>query len=617
MNLRQPVVVVLGHVDSGKTSLLDKIRGTGVQAREAGGITQHIGASFFPIETIKKITGVLYEKLAKADEKIPGLLFIDTPGHEVFANLRSRGGSAADIAIVVADVNKGFEPQTLESIEILKKRKVPFVVALNKIDMISGWRTLGVAGKKSSKKTSASTRYSNKDIKLPFITEEIKDQDANILTQLDEKIYTVVGSLSRLGYTSEAFWRVKEFDKELAIVPISAVTGVGIPELLTVLVGLTQQYMKKRLERRSDQVRGIVLEVNEEPGLGQSANIILLDGTLRQGDMVMVSKRDEIVVTKLKALLLPKLLDEMRDPRDKFRSVDEVVSAAGLKIVSPDLDGVLAGTPIYVVNSKSEEETIRSLIESEVKGTFISNTDSNGVILKCDTLGSLEAIIDMLKKEHIPIQTADIGNITRRDVLASYAVKEKDRYLGVILGFNVKVLEDATKEAFERNVTIFNENIIYNLIRSYTDWVQYQRDHADSIIFNEIPPICKFQFMKGFVFRRNDPAVFGAEILVGKLRQKVNVINEDGAKIGTIHQIQDKGKNIEEATKGMQVAVSIRGPTIGRQINEGEIFLTDLSSKQAKLLLEGFEHRLNEEEKGIFETILRLKRAKDQAFGYL
>ena len=609
MNLRQPVVVVLGHVDSGKTSLLDKIRGTAVQAREAGGITQHIGASFFPIETIKAITGPLYERLAKTDEQIPGLLFIDTPGHEVFANLRSRGGSAADIAIVVADVNKGFEPQTIESIDILKKRKVPFVVALNKIDMVSGWKGI--------KKSEISRTRKENTIHLGFITDEIKKQEANVLSLLDEKIYGVVGSLSRMGFISEAFWRVKEFDKELAIVPISAVSGIGIPELMAVLVGLAQQYMKKRLERRYDYVRGIVLEINEELGLGPSANMILLDGTIKQGDMIMVAKRDEIVVTKVKALLLPKPLDEMRDPRDKFRSVTEVISAAGLRIVSPDLEGVLAGSPLYVLRNKDEEKEIRRFIESEVKGTFINNTNSLGVILRCDTIGSLEAIIDMLKKENISIQSADIGHITRRDVLAAHAVKDKDRYLGVILGFNVKVLDDAKKEAGERQVHIFNEKVIYNLVRNYTDWVKYQQEHADSIMFEEIPPICKLQFLKGFVFRRNDPAVFGAEILIGKLRQKNHVINENGGKVGIIHQIQDKGKNIEEARKGMQVAVSIRGPTIGRQINEGDFFYTDLNSRQAKLLTEKFAHRLNEEEKEIFEFILNIKRKSDPAYGYI
>ena len=609
MNLRQPVVVVLGHVDSGKTSLLDKIRGTAVQAREAGGITQHIGASFFPIETIKTITGPLYERLAKTDEQIPGLLFIDTPGHEVFANLRSRGGSAADIAIVVADVNKGFEPQTIESIDILKKRKVPFVVALNKVDMVSGWKGI--------KKSEISRTRKGNTINLGFITDEIKKQDSNILSILDEKIYGVVGSLSRMGFNAEAFWRVKEFDKELAIVPISAVSGIGIPELMAVLVGLAQQYMKKRLERRYDYVRGIVLEINEELGLGPSANMILLDGTIKQGDVIMVAKRDEIVVTKVKALLLPKPLDEMRDPRDKFRAVMEVISAAGLRIVSPDLEGVLAGSPLYVLRNKDEEKEIRRFIESEIKGTFINNTNSLGVILRCDTIGSLEAIIDMLKKENIPIQSADIGHITRRDVLAAHAVKDKDRYLGVILGFNVKVLDDAKKEAGEQEVQIFNEKIIYNLVRNYTDWVKYQQEHADSIVFEEIPPICKLQFLKGFVFRRNDPAVFGAEILIGKLRQKNHVINENGGKVGIIHQIQDKGKNIEEARKGMQVAVSIRGPTIGRQINEGDFFYTDLNSRHAKLLIEKFGHRLNEEEKETFEFILNIKRKSDPAYGYI
>jgi translation initiation factor 5B len=595
VQLRQPVVVVLGHVDSGKTSLLDRVRGTAVQAREVGGITQHIGASFFPIETIKDITGPLYQRLSKSETQIPGLLVIDTPGHEVFANLRVRGGSAADLAIVVADVNKGFEPQTIESIEILRKRKVPFVIALNKIDMVTGWR-----------KNSLS----------PFVSEEMKNQDVNVLEMLDTKIYNVVGSLSRLGYSSEAFWRVKDFTKELAIVPVSAVTGVGIPELLAVLVGLAQQFMGRRLERHTSGARGIVLEINEEVGLGPSANVILLDGIIKHGDVVVVAKRDGAVITKIKALLVPKPLDEMRDPRDKFKPVDQVISAAGLKITSTDLDGVLAGSPLYVLERKQDEDILRQMVESEIKSAII-NTDSSGVILRCDTIGSIEAIMDLLKKANVNIRSADIGHITRRDIIEASAVREKDRYLGVVLGFNVKVLDDAQRESQERNVKIFNEQIIYNLVRTYTDWVTYQREHEESILFNEIPPICKFQFMRGYIFRRNDPAVFGAEVLVGKLRQKVLVMSNDGKKIGIIQQVQENGKAIEEATKGMQVAVSIRGPVIGRQINEEDTFYTDLNSRQAKLLIERFNHRLNEEENEVFKNILGLKRKSDPAYGYL
>jgi translation initiation factor 5B len=594
VNIRQPIVVVLGHVDSGKTSLLDQMRGTAVQSREVGGITQHIGASFFPIEIVKDITGPLYAQLAKSDSPIPGLLVIDTPGHEVFANLRMRGGSAADIAIVVADVNKGFEVQTVESIEILEKRKVPFVIALNKIDQIPGWN----------------------NTKSIFISEQIKAQGGDMISTLDEKIYTVVGSLSKLGYNSEAFWRIKDFTKEVAIVPVSAAKNIGIPELMAVLVGLAQQYMTKKLERHEGETKGIVLEVKDELGLGPSANIILIDGVLKQGDRVVVAKRDNAIVTKVKALLLPKPLDEMRDPRDKFRPVDNVVAAAGLKITSPELDGVLAGSPLYVLKDSEDEGRLRSLVESEIKAAII-RTDSNGIVLRCDTIGSLEATVDLLRKDKIPIQSADIGHITRRDVLAASAVKEKDRYIGVILGFNVRVLDEAEREASERGIKIFNEKIIYNLVRSYTDWVSYQKEHEDSILFNEISPVCKFQFLKGYVFRRNDPAVFGAEILIGRLRQKIPVINENGKKIGSIHQIQEGGKNLSEASIGTQVAVSMKEPVIGRQISEGDIFYTDLTSKEAKLLLESFSHRLGPEEQEVFQHILSKKREADPSFGYI
>jgi translation initiation factor 5B len=595
MTLRQPVLVVLGHVDSGKTSLLDTIRGTGVQAREAGGITQHIGASFFPIDTIKQLTGPLYEKLAKSESPVPGLLVIDTPGHEVFANLRSRGGSAADIAIVVIDANKGFEQQTFESVEILKRRKVPFVVALNKVDMITGWRR----------------------INSPYVTEQVKAQDSSVTTMLDERIYNVVGSLSKLGYNSEGFWRVKDFTKEVAIVPVSAAKNIGIPELLAVVVGLSQQFMAKRLERREGPARGIILEIKEEIGLGPSANLVLIDGILRVGNNIIVAKRDRAVVTRIKALLLPKPLDEMRDPRDKFKPVAEVVSAAGVKITSPDLEGVLAGSPLYVLENKEEETRLRPIVEDEIKNTIVADNDTQGVILLCDTIGSLEAIRDMLGKAEIPIQKADIGHITRRDVLAASAVKEKNRYLGVILGFNVKILEEANREAQERGVQVFSERVIYNLVRNYTDWVSYQREHEDSILFNEIPPVCRFQFMKGFVFRRNFPAVFGAEIQIGKLRQKVEVINEVGKRIGIIHQIQENGKPIDEATQGEQVAVSIKEISVGRHINEGDIFYTNLKSKEAKLLLERFSARLTPDEKSLLDKIIEMKRRVDPSYAYI
>ena len=586
-------MAVLGHVDSGKTSLLDRIRGTGVQGREAGGITQHIGASFLPTETIKETCGPLYKKLEESETQVPGILVIDTPGHEVFTNLRARGGSAADIAILVVDVNRGFQPQTNESLKILQSRKVPFVIALNKCDQLSGWR-------KSE---------------TPFITKAIKEQDASIQTDLDQKIYDVVGTLSILGYQSEAFYRVKNFKTELAIVPISARSGVGIPELLAVLVGLTQQYLQNRLNQKEKEPRGIVLEVNDEVGLGQTANIILIDGSIKKGDSIVVAKRDSVIVTKPKAVLLPKPLDEMRDPRDKFKPVERVDAAAGLKIASPELEGVLPGSTLYVASTPAEVEKYTQLIESEMKSVFI-DTETNGITLKCDTIGSLEAIIEMLRRSQVPVANADIGPVNRRDIMEAKAIKEKNRHLGVVLAFNVKILPDAKEESEDSHIRIFEDKVIYSLIDNYNAWVEEDTAHEEDAIFAEFTPISKFTFLKGYVFRNNNPAVFGIRIDVGTLRQKIPFMNKDGRRVGVVHQLQHEGKTVTSAKTGQEVACSVQDVTIGRQIFEEDVYYSFPSSKEAKLILKKYMHKLNPQEQEIFNEIIEIQRKKDAAYGY-
>ena len=587
-------MAVLGHVDSGKTSLLDKIRGTGVQGREAGGITQHIGASFLPSETVKKMCGQLYGKLAAAEHEAPGLLVIDTPGHEVFTNLRTRGGSAADIAILVVDTNRGFQPQTNESLKILQARKVPFVVALNKVDMIPGWR-------------KADT---------PYITQAIKQQDQFMQTTLDEQIYNVVGTLSILGFQSEAFYRVKDFGKEVAIVPVSARTGTGIPELLTVLVGLTQQYMQKRLEQQEKTSRGIVLEVNDEVGLGTTANMILIDGRMKKGDSVIVAKRDSVIVTKPKAILLPKPLDEMRDPRDKFKPVDVVEAAAGIKIASPDLEGVLPGSTVYVTDDASRIDEFKKIIESEMKSVFVDK-QTNGIILKCDTIGSLEALTEMLRRQQVPVAKADIGHVNRRDVLEAKVVKENDRHLGVVLAFNVRVLADAQEEAETSHVRIFSDRVIYSLLDNYTFWVNEDTANEENAVFSEITPIAKFTFLKGYIFRNSNPAVFGIRVDAGRVRQKMSIMNKGGKKIGVVHQIQDGKKTIDSASQGQEVACSIQDVTIGRQISEEDVFYSLPTSSEAKLLLERFTHKLSADEQQVLNEIVEIQRRHDSAYGYI
>ena len=585
---RQPIVVVLGHIDSGKTSLLDKIRGTAVQSREAGGIPQHIGASFFPIETLEQLCGDLLQKVGgKID--IPGILVIDTPGHAVFTNLRNRGGSASDISILVIDAMKGLEVQTRESLDILRKRKVPFLIALNKLDTVPGWRS-------SSSLTSS-----------------LKQLDETTQDNLDGRIYNVVGELSRYGIQSEAFYRLQNPQKQVAIVPVSAKTGEGIPELISLLIGLTQSYLKQKLTV-SNETRGIVLEVTEEPGLGDTANIILTDGVLNKYDEIAVAKKDGVVTTKIKAIFMPKPLDEMRDPRDKFTPVDRVVAASGVKISTSDLDGVLGGSPIIGITD-SNIDSVKNEIESEIKSIFVE-TDSVGIIVKADTLGSLEAVVDTLKENDISISTADTGMVSRKDVVKAQVITETDKYLGSILAFGVKVLDDAKDEANKNGIRIFSQPVLYDLVDEYRDWVTSDKENMQRTELDLIMMPCKFQLIKGMVFRRNGPAVCGVEILVGSLKQKSIIINSTGKEVGVIKQIEDNGEKIKQAAKGSEVAVSMNEPVIGRTIREGEILYSLPNDIGVRLLKERYHDSLSDDESNILDEIITLRRKVVPLYGF-
>jgi translation initiation factor 5B len=587
MPIRQPIVCVLGHVDTGKTLLLDKIRKTSVQAREAGGITQHIGASFFPVDTVKQLVGPLLS-MVKGEIEIPGLLIIDTPGHEAFTNLRKRGGSAADIAILVIDVLRGFEAQTYECIEILKARKTPFLVAANKIDRIPGW---------------------NSHPDTPFLG-SYPLQDPYVRQDLDTRIYDIIGVFSRLGFRADRFDHIKDFTKTVAIAPTSAKTGEGVTELLMTLVGLAQQYLKKRLQTTEGPAKGTVLEVKEEPGLGLTLNTIIYDGTLQKEELIVVGGKEKPIVTRIRAILVPKPLDEIRDPRDKFSSVDSVSAAAGVKIVAPDLEGALAGAPLYAVAEGEEPEKYARLVSEEIQKIRIA-TDVDGVILKADTLGALEAIAESLKSSGVPIRLADVGDVSKRDVTEASVVRGHEPLYGVVLAFNVKVLPDAEEEASIKGVQIFTEKIIYHLIDNYSSWLKSQREAKLEQEFDKLVKPAKIRIMEGYVFRRAKPAIFGVEVLAGKIKPKVALARaEDGEEVGEIQQIQEKGQALSEAGQGTQVAISMNKPVIGRHIFEKDILYVKVPETHAKALLTTFMDRLTAEEQETLNEYVNTVRKK-------
>ena len=586
MPIRQPIVCVLGHIDTGKTLLLDKIRKSSVQAREAGGITQHIGASFFPIETLEKLCGPILKKL-RSRVRIPGLLVIDTPGHKAFANLRKRGGAVADIAILVIDVLRGFEEQTYESINILKAKKTPFLIAANKIDRVPGW-------------------ISKPD---KSFLESYQSQDSYVRQDLDEHLYTIMGTLSKLGFQADRFDKISDFTRTTAIVPVSAKTGEGIPELLAVLVGLTQQYLRARLKVTKGPAKGTVLEVKEEPGLGTTINAIIYDGTLQKGDMLVVGGKEKPITTKVRAVLIPKPLDEIRDPRDKFSSVDMVSAAAGIKIAAPNLEDVLAGAPLYVVPSEARLEEYVKLVSEEL-GKLRIAIDIDGVVLKTDTLGSLEAIAESLRLNHVPIRLADVGDVSKRDVTEAVVVKGHEPLYGAILAFNVKTLPDAENEAIDRSILIFKNNIIYHLIDDYLKWMKSTQEERIQKEFDRLVRPGKIKILPGYVFRKAKPAIVGIEVLAGQIKPKYALIGEDGSSTGEIKQIQDRGQAITGAETGMQVAVSLDKPVVGRHINEGDILRVKVPEAHAKALLTKFQDNLSPDELETLNELVNIMRRR-------
>ena len=517
--------------------------------------------------------------------QIPGLLVIDTPGHEVFSNLRFRGGAVSDIAILVIDVLKGVEKQTEECIEILRSKKTPFVVAANKIDRIDGWKP-----------------NPNK----PFI-ESYKMQESYVRSRLDELIYKIIGELSRFGFSSDRYDRVKDFTRTIAIVPTSAITGEGIPELLAILCGLAQQYLKSRLTITEGPGKGVILEKKEEAGLGTTIDVILYDGIIKKGDTIIVGGIEGPIITKVRALLLPKPLDEMRDPEDKFLLVDKVVAAAGVKIVATNLEKAIGGAPIIVVSDEQSIDSIKNKIKEEIEEIRFTS-DIDGVIVKADTLGSLEALIRFLKNSGIPIRISDIGPVSRKDIIEATIVKRKKPELGAVLGFNIEVTQEAEIESKSRNIPIFVSNVIYHVVDNFKAWYSKIVEELQTKEFSKIILPGAIKVLPGYVFRRSDPPIFGIEVLIGTIKPGYSLMKENGEIIGEIMQIQEHGNNLNEAKKGAKVAISVRGNfTVGRQVKEGDILYVYVSDNDIFLLKEKFRDKLSQEELELLDKILKMQ----------
>jgi len=572
--IRQPIITIVGHVDHGKTTLLDSLRGSSVADKEAGAITQKIYFTLFPYATINKVCPIMVGHGIKLD--IPGLLFIDTPGHAAFTNLRKRGGSLADLAILVVDINEGIMPQTAEAIQILKENKTPFIIALNKIDNVGGWR------------------QRDKDIK-----KNIESQGISTKNQFDEKMYSLISTLQFHKLDADLFYNVTDYTKKIALCPISAKSSEGIPELLMTLCGLCQKFLRKQLEL-GESAKGVILEVKKEKTMNL-IEAILYDGKLKTGDEIAVASFDKPIITKIRAM------EEIIPLQDKFRSTNEVIASTGLRLQVCNSEGILAGMPFHILNNNIKE------IEKEFKSELGKiETDKQGVIAKAESLGSLEALLLLLRQSHINILKAGIGNITKSDIVSAKSSEKENPLNAVVVGFNVKVEDDASELAKE--VKIITEEVVYKIIDSITKFRDEKEKEIERLKLMELTTLCKLQVLNQYVFRNSNPAIFGVKILAGKIKQNVNLIDENNLEIARIKEIQHDKTNVKEATSGQEVAISLPGTTFDRQLKEINYLYSELSENQFRKFKEN-KSLLSHDEIKTLQEIAALKRKKKVTWG--
>lgn len=567
--IRQPICAFMGHVDHGKTTVLDTIRHTAVAKSEAGAITQMISSSSISIDTIKKVCGGLIKDPSKIT--IPGLLLIDTPGHAAFTNLRKRGGNLADIAVLVIDINEGIMPQTTECIEILKQYKTPFVIALNKLDLLQGWRD-----------------------REGLLLSVIEEQSDAVKNAIEAKMYDIVGKLYDMGINADRFDRVSDYSKQFAIVPCSAIKGLGIPELLMVIIGLAQKYMEESLKTGIVPGKATVLEVKEEKGVGTVLDAVLYDGVIKAGDTIVVGNVETPIVSKVKSILVPE--------KGKLKSVKEAIAAAGIRIAANDIEQVIPGVPVEVAGANIEET--KAKVQAEVNEVMLS-TDTEGVVIKAESLGSLEALARLLNEKGIKVKKASVGKITKKDI--ADASSEQNYAHRVILCFNVPPEDNI-------EVKVISSDIIYHIIEQYEKWVEEEKRKQQQKALDALIMPGKMQILRECIFRQNNPCVVGVLVQGGVVKADVSLIKIDGTPAGTIKSIQIERENVDKAEKGKEVAIALPGITAGRQIDEDDILYVDVPENDFKELKK-YRNLLKDEDIKILKELAEIKRKSNPLWG--
>ncbi len=581
---REPIVSLLGHVDHGKTTLLDRIAGSVRASKEAGGITQHIGAIEVPGAIVRK----LCEGILRTDQlAVPGLLFVDTPGHRSFETLRRRGGALADLAILVVDIREGIMPQTRESIQILRHEKTPFAIALTKIDLLNGWRK--PAG--------------------PLPLAEAIARSPDFARVLDQHLYSVAEGLDQLGFSAERYDRVSDFTRNVGLVPVSAKSGVGVPELIALLVGLSQRFLKEELVRVDEGGEATILERSDQKGVGPVGNVIVYNGRLRVGDEIVVTGRSEPFTTRVRGIYRPiPLKPGTASKQVKLRSLDQVAAAAGVYLAAPGVEDAMPGGLLKVV--RSPEQTAAAMAELATESKPVADLAESGVALCADALGGLEALAFECREHQIPVHEASVGPVGRPTVMRVADVKEPTHR--AVLAFNVPVLPDAMPEGDAGPVRVFRGDVMYRVIEEYEQWREKRRAEIRAQRRLELAHPAKLEVLPGFIFRMSKPAIVGVKVLGGTLRPGVRLMKTDGTEVGVLKALQKDGASVAQAEETTELAASIDGAVVGRNLKEGDQLLVSITESSARALR---QQELTPRETEILEEVSRLHRPTHPFWG--
>ncbi len=505
---RPPVVVVMGHVDHGKTKLLDAIRETNVVDSEAGGITQHIGA--YQIMEKKRL-----------------ITFIDTPGHEAFTAMRSRGARVADIAILIVAANDGVKPQTIEAINIIKKSNLPMIVAINKIDL--------------------------PDANPDKTKQQLAEHDV----------------------------LVEDWGGKIPVIEISAKQKTNIKELLDLVLLLADINKNRIMADPSREAVGTVIESNIDKGRGPIATVIIQTGTLHINDSITVGG---LVGGKVRIMHdhchKPLVTAVPSQPVEiiglkraaKVGDIMTVIDKKELNRIKKLKDYKPTTPTVHITKKKVEEE--------KESGRQKISTKLFNIMIKADVLGSLEALIESLNKIKsseikVNVVAKGLGNITEADVLRAITSKAK------LCAFNVAVTPQAQEVAKGQKYTIYSYKIIYDLINDVI--AELENQLAPEIIKTELG-----QLKVLAVFRTKLPTIIvGGKVIKGKLMGNPMVeVSRNNKLVGRakVTQLQLDKKDVSEVNSGKECGLKLKSDCL---IEIGDrLVANDEEFKKKKLIIE-------------------------------